>query len=133
MNDLLFGTSLSQWVAFATLIFLLPVLIIVAGEIEERLRIRGSLLEKAVATVRTWLLPLASAWALLVVVFRMSESSFVARILATGMLIALTVAALQLLRHFVDDKRGEFRIPGTQGVPQLLMMLPRLLIILAAG
>ncbi len=132
MSDLL-GISFVQLLAIMSLILVLPTLIIVAGEVEERLRVRGSLLEKPVALVRNWLLPLAAAWGLVVVVVGLDTNSLLARLLATGLLVVLTVAVLQILRYLVDEKRGRSKIPGARNVPQLLMMVPRLLITLVAG
>ncbi len=131
MNDLLdFG--LAEWIAVIGLVLVLPTLILIAGEVQERLRLRGSLLEKPVAMVRNWLLPIVAAWGLVVVVIGMSPDSLLARVLATAGLVVLTITALQLLRFFVDGRRGESKIPGTGNVPQLLMMVPRLLITLFA-
>ena len=62
----LLSNSDAWWAAF--LIVFLPILIIGAGEIQERLRQRGSLLEKPVATVRNWVLPLTAVWILVVLV-----------------------------------------------------------------
>lgn len=127
----LFATGISAWAA--VLIVLLPILIITAGEIQERLRLRGSLLAEPVATVRNWLLPLAASWALLVLVIGVDANSFFARLLETVILVVLTIAALQILRYFIAEVRGRSQVSGSQGAPQLLMMVPRLIIVLGAG
>ena len=131
MNDLL-DFNVAEWIVVVALILVLPASILIAGEIQERLRLRGSLLEQPVAIVRNWLLPIVAMWGLFVVVVGMDADSYLARVLASAGLVVLTIALLQFLRYFVDDKRGESKIPGTRSVPQLLMMVPRLLIILLA-
>ena len=93
------------WAAF--LIVLLPVLIIGAGELQERLRQRGSLLEKPVATVRNWVLPLAALWILVVLVFDMSDTSVLPRVIATALLFAASVAVLQVLRFFTAQAAAQ--------------------------
>ena len=117
----------------ALLIVLLPVLIIGAGELQERLRQRGSLLEKAVATVRNWVLPLAALWILVVLVFDMSDTAVLPRVIATALLLAASVAVLQVLRFFAAQVAERSKIPGTRSVPQLFMMVPRLVVLLVAA
>ena len=84
----------------AVLVILLPALIIAAGEAQERLRQRGSPLEAPVATVRNWILPLATVWVLLVMVFDVDQTNVFVRLVASAVLVAVTVAALQVIRHF---------------------------------
>ncbi|MGB5167937.1 MAG: mechanosensitive ion channel domain-containing protein, partial [Acidimicrobiia bacterium] len=117
----------------AVLVVLLPVLIIGAGEVQERLRQRGSLLEKPVATFRNWVLPLGALWILVVLIFDVSETNILSRAIATGALIAVTAAILQVVRYFTEEARARSKIPGTRHVPQLFMMVPRLLVLLIAG
>ena len=117
----------------AVLVILLPALIIAAGEAQERLRQRGSPLEAPVATVRNWILPLATVWVLLVMVFGVDQTNVFVRLVASAVLVAVTVAALQVIRHFTDQARARADIPGVRHLPQLVLMLPRLLVILAAG
>lgn len=117
----------------ALLILLLPVLIVAAGEVQERLRQRESQLEGSVATVRNWVLPLGVAWVLVVLVFEVDRDSFLAQALATGMLVALASATLQAIAYFVDIVRRRSEVPGARGVPQLLLLLPRLIVFLATG
>ena len=107
------------------LVLLLPVLIIAAGELQERLRLRGSALEEPVATLRNWVLPLVALWALLVWVFDVDTSNFFVRLIATGVLAAVTVAALQVIRDFTNRARERAKVPGVRHVPQLVLMLPR--------
>jgi small-conductance mechanosensitive channel len=117
----------------AVLIVLLPVLIIGAGEAQERLRQRGSLLEKPVATVRNWVLPLATLWILVVLIFDQADTNILARAIATAFLIAATAAVLQVLRFFTAEAAARAKVLGTRSVPQLFMMVPRLVVLLVAG
>jgi small-conductance mechanosensitive channel len=117
----------------ALLVILLPVLIIGAGEVQERLRQRGSSLEAPVATVRNWVLPLAAVWILVVLIFNVSETNILSRAIATATLIAVTAAVLQVIRFFTDEARARSKIPGTRHVPQLFLMVPRLVVLLVAG
>jgi small-conductance mechanosensitive channel/CRP-like cAMP-binding protein len=117
----------------ALLVALLPVLIVAAGELQERLRLRGSPLEEPVATLRNWVLPLVALWTLLVWVFDVDTSNVFVRLIATGVLAAVTVAVLQVIRYFTNRARERSKVPGVRHVPQLVLMLPRLLVIIAAG
>ncbi len=119
--------------AAVVLIIVLPVLIVGAGEVQERLRQRGSPLEKPIATVRNWVLPLAALWVLVVSVFNLSESALASQVLATALLIAATAATLQAVRYITEHNRQLAKIPGTRSVPQLFMMLPRLIVLLVAA
>ena len=130
MSTLLTSTD-ALWAAL--LVVLLPVLIIGAGEVQERLRQRGSLLEKPVATFRNWVLPLAALWILVVLIFNVSETNILSRAIATAALIAVTAAILQVVRYFTEEARARSKIPGTRHVPQLFMMVPRLVVLLVAG
>jgi small-conductance mechanosensitive channel len=130
MNSLLTSTD-ALWAVL--LVVLLPVLIIGAGEVQERLRQRGSLLEKPVATFRNWVLPLAALWILVVLIFNVSDDNILSRAIATAALIAVTAAILQVVGYFTEEARARSKIPGTRHVPQLFMMVPRLLVLLIAG
>ena len=126
---------LGDRVAFsaAVLILVLPALILATGELQERLRLRGSPLEEPVATLRNWILPLVTLWTLLVWVFDVDASNLFVRLVATGVLVAVTVAVLQVIRYFTNRARQRSSIPGVRHVPQLVLMLPRLIVIIAAG
>jgi small-conductance mechanosensitive channel len=125
------GDSIALW--SAALIIGLPALIIAAGELQERLRQRGSALERPVATLRNWVLPLATLWALVVLVLGFSREAFFVRVLATVTLVALTTAILQLVSYGTDRWKKRSDIPGVRQVPQLLLMLPRLFVLLVVG
>jgi len=117
----------------ALLVVLLPVLIIGAGEVQERLRQRGSLLEKPVATFRNWVLPLGALWILVVLIFNVSRTNILSQAIASAALIAATAAILQVIRYFTEEARARSKIPGTRSVPQLFMMVPRLVVLIVAG
>ncbi len=115
------------------LIVALPVLIIAAGEIQERLRQRGSPLEEPVHTLRNWVLPLGTAWVLVVLVFQAPTTNLLVRVLATAILLAGVGAALQVLALVTSAAERRASLPGQRGVPQLLLLLPRLVVFLVAG
>lgn len=127
----IFEDDITLWAAL--LIVALPVLIIIAGEAQERLRQRGSVLEHPVATIRNWVLPLAAAWALIVLVFEADSESIVVQVLSTALIIATTVASVQILRWAADRARERSLIPGVRRIPELLLTLPRLIVFLVAG
>ncbi len=58
----LFPDSSAAWAAL--IIVVLPLLIIGAGELEERLRQRDSPYQPAVSTIRVWVVPLLTVWVL---------------------------------------------------------------------
>ena len=127
-----FLTNSDAWWA-ALLVVLLPILIIGTGEVQERLRQRGSLLEKPVATVRNWVLPLTAVWILVVLVIDLPTTNIISRAIATAALIAVTAAALQVIQYLTAESKARSKTPGTRGVPQLFMMVPRLIVLLVAG
>jgi small-conductance mechanosensitive channel len=130
MSSLVQG-SVTFWAA--VLIVLLPALIIAAGELQERLRQRESALVQPVATIRSWVLPLAALYALVVLVFEVDSENLGARIIGTALIIALAIALLQFVGYLTAIARERAKVPGTRAVPQLLLALPRLLALLAAG
>ena len=117
----------------ALLIVVLPVLILAAGEVQERLRQRGSAFEQTVAIVRNWVLPLVALWILVVLVFEVSTENFFVRLLATAALIAATAAGLQAIARLVDIAKQRADRPGARGIPQLVFLLPRLVVLLAVA
>lgn len=130
MSTLLQG-SVTFWAA--VLIVLLPVLIITAGELQERLRQRESPLVPSVATVRSWVLPLAALYALVVLVFEVDPDNLGPRLIGTALIVSLAIALLQLVAYGTGLARERAKVPGARHVPQLLLALPRLLALLATG
>ncbi len=126
-----FSQDLAVWAA--VLVVGLPAVIIAAGELQERLRQRGSPLVEAVSTVRSWVLPLAALYALVVFLFKATPESLAVQLIGTALLISVTAAALQAFGYLTDRARERSKVPGTRGVPALVLMLPRLLILLTSG
>ena len=114
-------------------ILLVPAAVIAASELEERLRQAQSTLRLPVATLRTWGLPLFGVWAILVPVLDTSTDSIVVTVVASGLVIAVSVASLQLLAILVERLRTRPRGEGRGPIPALLLALPRIVLLLAAA
>lgn len=115
------------------LVVLLPILTIGAGEIQERLRQRGSGFEATAATLRNWVLPLLTLWTLVVVIFEVSTANFFVRVLATVTVFATVAAMLQAVNYLIALAKKRSERPGARGVPQLVFLLPRLVVFLVAA
>ncbi|MEO1057358.1 MAG: mechanosensitive ion channel domain-containing protein [Actinomycetota bacterium] len=107
-------------------ILLVPVAIVAAAELDERLRQRESPLRDAVLTLRNWALPFFAAWALLVPVLALPNEEWYVRIAASGLLLALGAVASRVLRIVVDGYRHRPADDTRRPVPQLLLALPRI-------
>jgi small-conductance mechanosensitive channel len=114
-------------------ILLVPIVIVGAAELEERLRQSESPLRAPVRTLRNWVLPLLAAWVLLVPVLGVDEGVWYQQVVATGLVLALAVAAWQMLRIIGDGILSRGSAPGTRPVPRLVLAFPRLAVILGAG
>ncbi|MDY7105050.1 MAG: mechanosensitive ion channel family protein [Actinomycetota bacterium] len=117
----------------AVVIVAVPALVIAASELDERLRQRDSPLRAAVATVRNWVLPLFALWALLVPVLDADRDAPAVRITATAFVLALAWATLQLFRIAVGVIQRRHLARDRQPLPQLLLALPRLLVLLVVA
>lgn len=115
------------------LILVLPIVIILAGELEERLRQRQSPLQRPILIARGWVLPPLAAWLFLVPVLGRDHDSPVVIIVASWLVIAITVVLLAVARIVLGAVRNRTDESGRQAVPQLLLALPRLAIFLIAG
>lgn len=113
----------------AAIILALPILIIGAGELEERLRYRDSAFLPAVSILRTWVLPLGAAWLLAVTLFDADETEIIIRLVATGFLVAGTAAVLSVVRVLIDRLRSRPRGDGRRQIPRLLLALPQALVL----
>ncbi len=120
-------------VAALVIVAVLPLLIVFAGEVEERLRQRDSMLTPIVAILRRWAIPLLTAWAIVVGLFGWPRSNLLVRLIGTALLLALGVAALAVLRLVITWWRNRPVEEGRRRPPQLLLALPRVLVILATG
>jgi small-conductance mechanosensitive channel len=127
----IFNDSRALWAI--AIIVLLPALIIVFGEIGERLRQRGSPFRQAVSTVRTWVLPLVAVWLLVVYGFDADPDSTAVRWLATAMLVAGIVAGVQIARAFAVVSRSRAKDSSSRALPELLLFLPRLAVVLVGA
>ena len=129
MNE---STDLSATWA-VVIIIAIPVLIVLAAEVDERLRQRESPLRSAALMVRNWVLPFFAAWAIAVPVLGAGEEDLVTVIIGSGLVLSIGAALLRVLRVAVDDIRTRPRRDGRGPVPQLLLAMPRLAIIIATG
>ena len=130
MSDL-FPDVNSAWAAL--IIVLLPLVIIGAGEFEERLRQRDSPYRNALSTVRVWVVPLVTLWILGRVLFGLgSENGFI-RILGSAILVTSAMAALSALRVVIGWLTEQPQRTGRRPIPRLLLTLPRLLLLLATA
>ncbi|MCP5024984.1 MAG: mechanosensitive ion channel [Actinomycetia bacterium] len=126
------GASISTvWAAFVVII--IPAIIIVAAEIDERLRQRRSELRPAVTIIRSWTVPSLAVWALLVPVLGVDATSGAVRVISTLLLISAAAAVLRVLRVFIEHVRTRPRGTGQRPVPQLLLALPRLGLFIVTG
>jgi small-conductance mechanosensitive channel/CRP-like cAMP-binding protein len=115
----------------ALLIIALPIVIIGAGELEERLHYRDSRFLPAVSILRTWILPLFAIWAILSAFI--GTNAFATRVVGSALLLAMTAAILAVLRVIIDWARDRPREGGRRQLPRLLLAVPRLLVILVAA
>ncbi len=108
------------------IIVLIPAIVIIAAELDERLRQRESPLRPAVATLRTWGLPFFAVWALLVPVFGLDDDHSAVRIAGTGLVIVLGLVGMSVLRVVIEGIRSAERAGTRRATPQLLLALPRI-------
>ncbi len=115
------------------IIIVLPLLIIGAGELEERLRQRDSQFQSTVSTIRVWVVPLLTVWVLARVLFDVKDDNPLLQVLASAVLLAGATAGLSALRVVVADLAVRPRRTGRRPVPRLLLALPRLFLVLATA
>ena len=121
-------------VLWAVLIVLvLPILIIAAGEVEERLRQRDSPLTRAATIIRRWTVPLAALWVLARGLLELPSANFIIRLIATTLLLSAVAVALGVLKLVIELWRNRPQDGRQRGVPQLLLALPRVGVIIVAG
>jgi small-conductance mechanosensitive channel/CRP-like cAMP-binding protein len=131
MGELLSDPS-AAWALI--LVVVLPVVIIGAAELEERLRQGDSSFTPVVSILRSWTLPFFAAWALTRGLFGLEGSNLLVQLLGTGFLLSAAAAALAVVRILVAWMRtwGEGS-DDRRSVPQLLLALPRVAVLIAAG
>jgi len=130
MSDL-FAESSAAWAAL--IIVVLPLLIIGAGELEERLRQRDSPFQPTISTIRIWVVPLLTLWILARSLLDVQTDNLFLQLLGSAVLLSAATAALSALRVVVAEMADRPRRTGRRPVPRLLLALPRLLLILATG
>ena len=124
----LFPDSNAAWAAL--IIVVLPLLIIGAGELVERMRQRDSAFQPAVSTLRVWVVPLLTVWVLARALLDVAADNIVVRFLGSAIILAAATAALSALRVVATDLADRPRRTGRRPIPRLLLALPRLLLIL---
>jgi small-conductance mechanosensitive channel len=117
----------------ALFIVVLPAIVLLATEIDERLRQRESPLRRPVVILRNWVLPAFALWALLVPVLGLAHDRPIVRVVLTWLAIAVTVVVLTFAGVAIGSFRRRTDADGRQAVPQLLLALPRLAIYLVAA
>lgn len=126
-----FGETSAVWAV--VVIVVVPIAIIVAAELDERLRQRESALRPSVVTLRNWALPFFAIWALLVPVLGLDGGDFVVRAAGTGLVLSIAVAVYGVIGRLVSDVRSRPPVPGRRAVPQLVLALPKIATILVAA
>lgn len=124
----LFRDSDAAWAAL--IIVAIPLLIITAGELEERLRQRDSPYQSAITTLRLWVVPLSTVWVLARVLLDVAGTNIFVRFLGTAAIVSASLAALSALRVIVAELIDRPARTGRRPIPRLLLALPRLLLIL---
>jgi small-conductance mechanosensitive channel/CRP-like cAMP-binding protein len=127
----LFPDSSAAWAAL--IIVVLPLLIIGAGELEERLRQRDSKLQPTVSIIRVWVVPLITLWVLARALFDIAKDNIFLSLLGSAALLFGASAALSALRVVIAGLADRPRQTGRRPIPRLMLALPRLLLILATG
>ena len=128
MNDV---TGATWWAGVVILV--VPLLIIVAAEFDERLRQRESTLRPAVTVIREWGLPFFAVWAVLVPVLGVDNDNIAVQVAASGMVLAIAIAVLRVIQALIASYQSRPRLPGTRAAPQLLLAVPRIVTLIVAG
>ena len=115
----------------AVFIVVAPLVIIGAGELEERLSYRDSPFIPTVSILRTWVLPLLAI--LVVGGGFLGFDSLLVRLIGTGAVVAITADLIAVIAVFVQALRVRGAEDTRKQVPRLLLALPRILLILIAG
>lgn len=127
----LFGNPASAWAALAVVV--LPIVIIGAGELEERLRQADSPLGPPIGLLRSWVVPLFVTWVVVRALFGLPDTNPVVVVLASALVVALAALVLRVLA-IVVVRMGEGAVrSGRRPIPRLLLALPRVVVLLVAG
>jgi len=115
--------------AIVVIVFV-PLTVLGVSEFDERLRQRDSPMRGALATVRTWALPFFAVWAVLRPVLGRDAGTLPVQLAASATIVALGAAALHVVRVLMARVAGRPRRDGRGPVPQLVLALPRIIVIL---
>jgi small-conductance mechanosensitive channel len=115
----------------AIFIIVAPIVIIAAGELENRLAYRDSPFVPTVSILRMWVLPLAAI--LVVTGGFLGFGSFLSRVVGTALVFAVTADLIAVLAVFVQLLKAHGDGDARKQIPRLLLALPRILLILLAG
>ena len=125
------GDTSTTWAI--VVIVVIPIAIIAGSELDERLRQRESPLRHAALVIRAWVLPFFAMWALLVPVLGVDRDSLSVQAASTGLMLAVAAAVLRVLRVVINRTREHVNSGGRRRAPELLLMLPRMVVIIATG
>lgn len=114
-------------------IVVIPIVVVAAAELDERIRQRRSPLRAAVQILRNWTVPAVAAWAILAGVLGLDADNFLVRAAASVVVLGLGASILSAMRVTVAGLRERRRAADRQAPPQLLLALPRLLTVLVVG
>ncbi len=126
-----FTSTNAAWAAL--IIVLLPLVIIGAGELEERLRQRDSRYRDAISTLRVWVVPLLTVWVLARALFDVATDNVFLQVLGTAVLLSGAAVVLSALRVVIAGLADRPRRGDRRAVPRLVLAMPRLGVILATG
>lgn len=121
------ATDVTMIWAFAFIV-VTPLVVIGSGELEGRLRYRDSPLVPVVSTLRLWVLPLTAVW--LVTGAILGFDSVIVRVIGSAALIALGADLVALVQVFIKSVQARAASGARRQVPNLLLAVPRLLVIL---
>jgi small-conductance mechanosensitive channel/CRP-like cAMP-binding protein len=127
----LFTSTNAAWAAL--IIVALPLVIIGAGELEERLRQRDSRYRDAISTLRVWVVPLLTVWVLARALFDVETDNPFLQVLGSALLLSGAAVVLSALRVVIAGLVDRPRRGGRRAVPRLVLAMPRLGVILATG
>lgn len=114
-------------------IVLVPLLIVGFGELGERLRRRRSVFLEPVRLLRNWVIPSVTLWLLVVAVFEVASERLLVRVLASVAAAVTAVSLLGLTSAAVGVIRERSQRRGQARVPELVLLLPRLIVVLVAA
>lgn len=121
------GSTEVIWAAI--LIVGVPLVVVLFGEVAERLRQRDSPYASAVALVRTWVLPLGVAYLGVRALLALDADRPVSRVLASALIVAASLTAMVVLRVVIARSTRRADEERRARPPQLLLAIPRVLLV----